>query len=254
MVSERVSLLPSPRHPGPRGLHDVETRVKLACVHPTSPKTPSGGRQCFHTAQRNDRRLRTAVSKPRATGPSPGFHKYCLTSQRSLLAPRFHANVLYLSFLTPGRFRHDVRRALNRLRSLVQQRSVFAIRLHEYVNAFPFLSAAAGSQRDDLPHLVYFWSWTGKMEGWVLRHPHLDVRSHFNMTLNISAAQDSSPWTSTNATRNLIGSLQLAQVQTLRTMHLTLGAFSLGLVLLTVHRIISDAKRAASLQVTLRKR
>ena len=90
------------------------------------------------------------------------------------------------------------------------------------------------------------------MEGWVHRHPHLDVRSHFNMTLNISAAHDS-PWTSTNATRTLIGSLQLAQVQTLRTMHLTLGAFSLGLVLLTVHRIISDAKRAASLQVPLRR-
>lgn len=47
---------------------------------------------------RNDRRLRTAVSKPRATGPSPGFHKYCLTSQHSLLAPRFHAYALYFPF------------------------------------------------------------------------------------------------------------------------------------------------------------
>ena len=90
------------------------------------------------------------------------------------------------------------------------------------------------------------------MEGWGLRHPHLDVRSHFNMTLNTSSVADR-PWTSKNETRMLIGSLKLAQVQTLRTMHLTLGAFSLALVLLTVHRIISDAKRAASLQVPLRK-
>ncbi|KAF2443661.1 hypothetical protein P171DRAFT_42194 [Karstenula rhodostoma CBS 690.94] len=90
------------------------------------------------------------------------------------------------------------------------------------------------------------------MEGWGLRHPHLDVRSHFNMTLNTTAVREN-PWTSQNATRTLIGSLKLAQVQTLRTMHLTLGAFSLALVLLTVHRIISDAKRAAALRVPLRK-
>lgn len=85
------------------------------------------------------------------------------------------------------------------------------------------------------------------MAEWALQHPHLDVRSHFNMTLNTSAVRDN-PWTSQNETRTLIGSLKLAQVQTLRTMHLTLGAFSLGLALLTVHRIISDAKRAAALK------
>ena len=90
------------------------------------------------------------------------------------------------------------------------------------------------------------------MEGWGLRHPHLDVRSHFNWTLNASAVIEN-PWTSQNETRKLIGSLKLAQVQTLRTMHLTLGAFSLALALLMVHRIISDAKRAAALQVPLRK-
>ncbi|KAF9731999.1 hypothetical protein PMIN06_000218 [Paraphaeosphaeria minitans] len=90
------------------------------------------------------------------------------------------------------------------------------------------------------------------MEGWGLRHPHLDMRSHFNMTLNTSAVREN-PWTSQNETRKLIGSLKLAQVQTLRTMHLTLGAFSLGLALLTVHRIISDAKRAAALKVPLKK-
>ncbi|KAH3908562.1 hypothetical protein HBI56_215800 [Parastagonospora nodorum] len=73
------------------------------------------------------------------------------------------------------------------------------------------------------------------------------------MTLNASAAREG-PWTATNTTRKLIASLQLQQVQTLRTMHLTIGAFSLGLVLLTVHRIVSDARRAAALQVTLRKR
>ena len=90
------------------------------------------------------------------------------------------------------------------------------------------------------------------MEGWILRHPHLDVRSHFNMTLNTSSVREN-PWAAQNETRTLIGDLKLAQVQTLRTMHLTLGAFSLGLALLTVHRIISDAKRAAALKGAMKK-
>jgi uncharacterized membrane protein len=72
------------------------------------------------------------------------------------------------------------------------------------------------------------------------------------MTLNASAAREVS-WTSRNSTRTLIANLQLQQVQTLRTMHLTIGAFSLAMTLLTVHRIVSDARRAAALQVTLRK-
>lgn len=90
------------------------------------------------------------------------------------------------------------------------------------------------------------------MEPWDLRYPRLDARSHFNMTLNTSAVRDA-PWTAENGTRAIIASLQLAQVQTLRTMHLTLGAFSLALTLLTVHRIISDAKRAAAAQVPVKK-
>lgn len=85
------------------------------------------------------------------------------------------------------------------------------------------------------------------MESWVAQLPRLDARSHFNLTLNTSGVRQA-PWTQTNTTRNLIASLQLAQVQTLRTTHLTLGAFSLALTLLTVHRIISDARRAAALQ------
>ncbi|KAF2855055.1 hypothetical protein T440DRAFT_514105 [Plenodomus tracheiphilus IPT5] len=72
------------------------------------------------------------------------------------------------------------------------------------------------------------------------------------MTLNTSAVREMQ-WTQTNGTRRLIANLQLAQVQTLRTTHLTLGAFSLALALLTVHRILSDARRAAALQVTPRK-
>ncbi|KAF2203032.1 hypothetical protein GQ43DRAFT_447731 [Delitschia confertaspora ATCC 74209] len=56
------------------------------------------------------------------------------------------------------------------------------------------------------------------------------------------------PWTAQNQTRRLIKNLRLAQVQTLRTMHLTLGAFSLALALLTIHRIISDARRASAVQ------
>jgi hypothetical protein len=90
------------------------------------------------------------------------------------------------------------------------------------------------------------------MESWDAHFPRLDVRSHFNMTLNTSGIREV-PWTQTNTTRKLIANLQLAQVQTLRTTHLTLGAFSLALTLLTVHRIVSDARRAAALQVTLRK-
>jgi len=39
----------------------------------------------------------------------------------------------------------------------------------------------------------------------------------------------------------------------LRTTHLTIGIFSLVLALLTVHRIVVDARRAAALQVTLKK-
>ena len=90
------------------------------------------------------------------------------------------------------------------------------------------------------------------MERWPLQLVHLDERSHFNMTLNTSAVREV-PWTAENKTRAVIASLQLAQVQTIRTMHLTLGAFSLALTLLTVHRIISDARRAAAVQVPLRK-
>jgi hypothetical protein len=91
------------------------------------------------------------------------------------------------------------------------------------------------------------------MEAWHTHFPHLDARSHFNMTLNASAAREV-PWTARNSTRTLIASLQLQQVQTLRTMHLTIGAFSLAMTLMTVHRIVSDARRAAALQVTLRKK
>ncbi|KAH7125583.1 hypothetical protein B0J11DRAFT_309766 [Dendryphion nanum] len=90
------------------------------------------------------------------------------------------------------------------------------------------------------------------MEGWGPQHVQLDARSHFNMTLNTSAVREV-PWTAQNSSRALIASLQLQQVQTLRTMHLTLGAFSLALMLLTVHRIISDAKRTSAVQVPLRK-
>jgi hypothetical protein len=90
------------------------------------------------------------------------------------------------------------------------------------------------------------------MEGWNAHFPRLDARSHFNMTLNASAVR-AVPWTQSNTTRKLIASLQLQQVQTLRTTHLTIGIFSLALALLTVHRIVVDARRAAALQVTLKK-
>ncbi|KAH7392966.1 hypothetical protein BKA66DRAFT_411696 [Pyrenochaeta sp. MPI-SDFR-AT-0127] len=90
------------------------------------------------------------------------------------------------------------------------------------------------------------------MESWATHFPRLDARSHFNLTLNTSAVREV-PWTQTNTTRTLIANLQLAQVQTLRTMHLTLGAFSLALALLTVRRIVSDARRAAVLKAGSKK-
>ncbi|KAJ8106611.1 hypothetical protein OPT61_g9422 [Boeremia exigua] len=111
--------------------------------------------------------------------------------------------------------------------------------------------AAAGDQRSS-SYLVFFGAKVGTMEEWVTRLPLLEARSHFNVSLNTSAVSEPS-WTSTNSTRAVIASLQLAQVQTLRTMHLALGVFSLALALLTVYRIVSDARRAAALQVTLRK-
>ncbi|KAL6708327.1 hypothetical protein ACN47E_003251 [Coniothyrium glycines] len=90
------------------------------------------------------------------------------------------------------------------------------------------------------------------MESWNAYFPRLDARSHFNLTLNTSAVREI-PWTQSNATRTLVASLQLAQVQTLRTTHMTLGAFSLALTLLTVHRIVSDARRAAALHIVPKK-
>ncbi|CAI6334010.1 unnamed protein product [Periconia digitata] len=92
------------------------------------------------------------------------------------------------------------------------------------------------------------------MERWAPHHPQLDTRSHFNMTLNTTAANTNTSWMSNSSTRSIIASLQLAQVQTLRTMHMTLGAFSLAMLMLTVLRIVSDAKRAAALATPLRKR
>jgi hypothetical protein len=193
----------------------------------------------------------TAASGPLSRNPALLVHHlsfliYCLTSHTHLLAPRFHAHALFPFSSSAGRFRHNSLLKLNKLRSLVQRQSFC---LHEYIT-FPSL-AAAGYQRDSLPSCIFFVG-PDKMERWGLHYPQLDTRSHFNMTLNVSAAREE-PWTAENKTRAVIASLQLAQVQTIRTMHLTLGAFSLALTLLTVHRIMSDARRAAAVQVPLRK-
>ena len=55
-----------------------------------------------------------------------------------------------------------------------------------------------------------------------------------------------------NQTVTLINNLVLSKVQTLRTMHVSLGAFSLALGLMMIVRIINDARRAQKLQVQLR--
>jgi hypothetical protein len=90
------------------------------------------------------------------------------------------------------------------------------------------------------------------MERWVPERYQLDARDHFNMTLNASAARET-PWIARNETRALIKNLKEQQVQTLRTMHVVLGAFSLAVVLLTVHQIIWDARRVAAMKAQQRK-
>ncbi len=71
------------------------------------------------------------------------------------------------------------------------------------------------------------------------------MRDHSQMSGNSDGSK---------ATKALIAELQLAQVQSVRTANIVLGSFSLALALITVHRIVSDARRAASLQVLPRKR
>ena len=100
------------------------------------------------------------------------------------------------------------------------------------------------------------------MASWTPRLPHLDVRDHLFIALNTSAVDNSTlrDHSMTNnggqsqATKALIAQLQLAQVQSVRTANIVLGSFSLALALVTVHRIVSDARRAAALQVLPRKR
>lgn len=57
-----------------------------------------------------------------------------------------------------------------------------------------------------------------------------------------------------NHTVMLINSLLLSKVQSLRSMHVALGAFSLVLGLMMIIRIVNDARKSAALQVTLRPR
>lgn len=86
------------------------------------------------------------------------------------------------------------------------------------------------------------------MARWAPQLIQLDARGQFNMTFNTSAIREN-PWMVRNGTKELIAGLKLAQVETLRTMHVTVGAFSLAVALLTVHRIISDARRAVAVQI-----
>jgi len=121
-ASERVFLLPQPRQPRPCGCMMLKPHLDLACVV-TSLTRPYLGDANASTHRWNDSRLRTAVPKPRATGPSPSFLIYCLTSHTRLLAPRFHAHhALFPFFPTAGRFRHFSRLKLDGSRSLVHRR------------------------------------------------------------------------------------------------------------------------------------
>jgi hypothetical protein len=73
-------------------------------------------------------------------------------------------------------------------------------------------------------------------------------------TLNSTLANSGTTWHATNHTNEVIKNLKLANVQSLRTMHVTLGVFSLILVLIMIARILNDARRVAAYQVPLRPR
>ena len=131
---------------------------------------------------------------------------------------------------------------------LSRSSSVFC--LHDFLIVTLFL-AAAGPQREKSSFLVHFFKGGYKMERW---SPSIVARAHLNMTLNTTLSTLEASWSQSNRTRMLIDNLRLAQVHTLRTMHVTLGAFSLGLALLMVLQILRDARRVSSLQVMLRPR
>lgn len=83
----------------------------------------------------------TAASGPLFRNPALLVHHlsfliYCLASHTRLLAPRFHAHALFPFSSSAGRFRHNSRLKLDRLRSLVQRQSFC---LHEYIT-FPSFS------------------------------------------------------------------------------------------------------------------
>lgn len=96
------------------------------------------------------------------------------------------------------------------------------------------------------------------MEGW--RSHSLLVRD-----LNVTTVTfDLTPWNMSSAqqesnaeweeTRSLLNRLLLAKLQVLRSVHVVLGCFSLGLALLMFMRILNDARRTTKIQVPLRPR
>ncbi|KAF2744509.1 hypothetical protein M011DRAFT_408485 [Sporormia fimetaria CBS 119925] len=82
------------------------------------------------------------------------------------------------------------------------------------------------------------------MEPWTPQLLQLDARGEFNVSLNNSAAQ-MVPYLPNSVTKSIIESLQRQKVAQLRTMHLTIGVFSLVVALTIVLRIVMDARRAA---------
>lgn len=86
------------------------------------------------------------------------------------------------------------------------------------------------------------------MERWEPRHFGLDARAHdngFNKNLNISAAHFHEDPLTLEIQRKL-NELQKEKIETLRTGHVTVGAFSLAVALLIVLRIILDARRTTA--------
>jgi hypothetical protein len=74
----------------------------------------------------------------------------------------------------------------------------------------------------------------------------------YNMTMNDTIVSQTQ--TQFNQTKALINSLLLSKVQATRSMHVALAAFSLGISVLTILRIFSDAMKATALRVPLRER
>jgi hypothetical protein len=88
-----------PLSPGCVACMRLKPHLDLAYVIATSNIAFSGFCQCSLTTSWNDRRLRTAVPKPRPTGRTLRILIYCLTSHTRLLVHRFMPTLFSLPLI-----------------------------------------------------------------------------------------------------------------------------------------------------------